>query len=264
MPTFAILGATGNTGQAILTLLLRDESVKVHCFVRSSRKLHGQMPELRDHKRVKIFESSLNDTPILAECIAPCDAVFSCIATEENSPGCSIALDTAHAVVAALCHVRCVKKNYAPLPRIIVLSSGTINDHLCRDTPTFARYFVWTGFSNIYADLLRAEAYYRLHRAWMTAVFVQPGGLVHDSQAGHAVSTEKEASTFLSFLDLAAGMIECGSKDKDDTEWDWVGLSVLPTGKTRFNPKAPFAVLRGCLWTIFPPLYWILHSARLV
>jgi oxidoreductase AflX len=263
MPTFAILGATGNTGQAILTLLLKDSSAKVHCFVRSAKKLQGQSPELRDNKRVKIFESSLNDIPALAECIAPCDAVFSCIATEENAPGCSIALDTAHAVVAAMSHIRCVHKSSAPLPRIIVLSSGTINDRLCREQPVLARYFVWTGFSYIYADLQRAETYYKLHRSWMTVIFVQPGGLVHDKQSGHAVTTEKE-QTFLSYLDLAAGMIECGSKDRADTEWDWVGVSVIPTGKTRINFKAPLAILRGCVWTVLPPLYSIFHSVGLV
>lgn len=260
MPTFAILGATGNTGQCILHLLLKDPNTRIHCFVRSAKKLHRLTgAELQDNKRVSIFEASLNDIAALAECIAPCDAVFSCIATEENAPGTSIALDTAHSVVAALTHIRCVHQSPAPLPRIVVLSSGTISDHLTRDTPTFARYFVWCGFSHLYADLIRAENYYRMHRAWMTAIFVLPGGLVHAEQTGHAVDTEKESAAFLSYVDLAAGMIECASKDRQDTEWDWVSLSVVPTGKTKFNVRAPFAILRGCVWTILPPLYWTLH-----
>ena len=257
--TFGILGATGNTGQAILQLLTKDPSINVHCFVRNARKLQRLSPQLLDNKRVRIFEAPIHDTAALAECIAPCHAVFSCIATEENAPGTSIALDTAHAVVAALTHIRCVDQSTAPLPRIIVLSSGTISDHLTRDTPSFARNFVWCGFSYLYADLIRAEAYYRMHKAWMTAIFVLPGGLVHNEQTGHAVDTEKESGDFLSYLDLAAGMIECASKGKEDAEWDWVSLSVVPTGKTKFNVRAPFAILRGCVWTICPPLYSVLH-----
>jgi hypothetical protein len=264
MPTFAILGATGHTGQCILSLLLKDASATIHCYVRNAKKLSGLSPELRENKRVRIFEAPLNDISALADCIAPCDALFSCIATEENAPGTTIALDTAHSVVAALTHIRCVHQSHAPLPRIIVLSSGTTSDHLTRETPTFARNFVWCGFSHIYADLIRAEAYYRMHRTWMTAIFVLPGGLVQDKQSGHAVDTEKESGAFLSYLDLAAGMIECGSKAKQDTEWDWVSLSVVPTGKTKFNFRAPFAVLRGCMWTILPPLYWALHWAGAV
>jgi len=264
MPTFAILGATGNTGQAILTLLLKDPSANIRCYVRSAKKLNGQTPGLRDNKRVQVFESSITDVATLADCIAPCDAVFSCIATEENAPGTSIALDTAHAIVAALSHVRAVHKSDLTLPRIIVLSSGTINDHLTREQPKIARNFVWMGFSNIYADLVRAENFYRLQESWMgPATFVQPGALVHDKQAGHTVTMEKEQS-FLSFLDLAAGMIECGSKGRDDTEWDWQGVSVIPTGKTRINFQAPLAILRGCLWTAFPPLYWLLHSTGVI
>lgn len=268
MPTHAILGATGATGGAILTLLERDPTTTIHCFVRNANKLHGQFPrlDLRNNKRIKIFEASLNNIPILAECIAPCDAVFQCVATNENSPGCSIALDAAHSIVAALSHTRIVlkKPESEPLPRIIVLSSGTINDHLCRETPPAARKIVWAGLYYIYEDLMKAEAFFRMHASWMTAVFVQPGGLVEDDQRGHQVTTEKESQNFLSFMDLAAGMIECGNKPRDDESWDWRGLSVLPTGETRFNPMAPLAILRGMVWTACPPLYWAFHKAGLV
>ncbi len=139
----------------------------------------------------------------------------------------------------------------------------------CADTPhavqvrTWGHYIIWTGFSHIYKDLQRAQAYYELHRLWMTATFVQPGALTHDKQSGHEVMIGTKKS-FLSFLDLAAGMIECGSKDKTDTEWDWQGVTVIPTGKSKFNPKAPLMILRGSVWTIFPQLYSVFHSTRRV
>nr|POE62883.1 monoogygenase tpcg [Quercus suber] len=258
MPAFAILGATGNVGRSILSLLVKDPSVKIRCLVRSKNKLYQQTPELQDNKSVRVFESSIDDIETLAECIATCDAVFSCIATQGNKPGTSIALDTAHAVVAALCHIRCAKKSTAALPRIIMLSSATINDHLCRGFSPVMRWFLWTGLRHIYSDLQRAEAYYRMHASWMTATIMQPGGLVDDKQVGHELSTERQQS-FLSFLDLAAGIIECGSKGIEDKELDWKCVSVIPTGKTKFNYMAPLNVLNGWVWNLFPFLYPILN-----
>ena len=40
MPTFGLLGATGQVGGAILAELVKDETVKVRCLVRSSKKLY--------------------------------------------------------------------------------------------------------------------------------------------------------------------------------------------------------------------------------
>lgn len=79
-----------------------------------------------------------------------------------------------------------------------------------------------------------------------------PGGLCHDSQKGHILSLETE-KTPLSYLDLAAGMIEVA--DAGD-EYHMKNVSVLPTGT---NVKFPFEslweVVKGLLAHYFPWTY---------
>lgn len=260
MPMYAILGATGNTGQAILSTLLQSPETTIHVLVRSRKKLLGQNPSIAAKQNVKIHEGDISDIPKVASCIAyPCSAVFSCVATNENVPGCSIGLDTAHAVVAALFRLR-LSDPTVNLPRIIVMSSAVINDKLSRETPRVVRKLLYTSFSHVYADLEKAEKYYRLHRTWLTVTFIQPGGLVHDAPCGHTLSTERE-HTFLSYADLAAGFIEAANfNDK----YDWKCVSVLPTGKTRINWTSPISMMRGLLWAMMPWLYWVLHWVKLV
>lgn len=58
---------------------------------------------------------------------------------------------------------------------------------------------------------------------------MKPGGLLHDKQRGHELSTERARTTFLSFLDLAKGMVEIANTK--DNRWDMKNVSALPTSK---------------------------------
>lgn len=80
-----------------------------------------------------------------------------------------------------------------------------------------------------------------------------PGGLVHDTQKGHALSLVREQSP-LSYLDLAAGMVEVA--DSGDT-YHMRNVAVLPTGK---DVKFPYA----SLWEVVKGLFahylpWTYH-----
>jgi hypothetical protein len=89
---------------------------------------------------------------------------------------------------------------------------------------------------------------------------VQPGALVEDVQKGQALSLDR-CSTFVSYLDLAAGMIEIA----ESGEHNWKGVCVMATSeKVRFEPKAPLQVARGLVWHFAPWLYWTLHYFQLV
>ena len=127
-------------------------------------------------------------------------------------------------------------------PRLLALSSASCDDKL------------WTANANIYTDLVKAEAYLREHEDWLSTTFVMPGGLTHDVQKGHGLSTEKQ-QTFISFLDLAATMIEVA--DAESEKWHMAHVSVVFTGgqKERFEWKAPPILLRGLLCYWFPWLY---------
>lgn len=253
MPTYAILGATGQIGGSVLSVLQKDPNAKIRTFVRSRDKLIKQNPSLADNKAVEIHEGQISDIPALARCIAPCSAVLSCIASSQNTPGCSIAIDTAHSVIAALATIRGSDAN-STLPRIVVISSATVNEFWWRGRPRFAQYMVHSGMRHVYNDIENAQNFYKLNQSWMRATFVQPGGLVHDKQVGHEVSTDHE-HTFLSFLDLAAGMIDVAAHDSD--EWEWKAVSVVPKGETKFNYWAGWELTKGLTWTMFPWLYWV-------
>jgi oxidoreductase AflX len=190
----------------------------------------------------------------LEKCISGTSAVFSCVATNENVPGCSIALDAAHSIIAALCRIR-FKDPSAVLPRIVVLSALPVNEKLSQNMSPLVRNMLFLGEGNIYEDLRRAEKYYRLHSTWVSVTFVQPGGLSVDTPKGHVISTEK-AAEWLSYADLAAAMIEVADSDG---KYDWMGITVLSKGKTRFNSKAPSMLAQGILWSMMPWLYRFLH-----
>ena len=116
--------------------------------------------------------------------------------------------------------------------------------------------FLLTANSYVYADLLRAEAYYKLHRSWCTAIFVQPGGLTHDEQRGHEISLDRE-KTFLSFLDLGAGMVEIAENADADEMYDWKCVSVLPSSsEVKMSIDPPITLLKGFVWHFLPSTYW--------
>jgi oxidoreductase AflX len=255
MPFYAVMGATGNTGQSLLNILSQSPDNSIHAYVRSKSKLLRLSPELSSAKNVKIFEGDLEDVDLICNCISGTRAVLMAIAMSDNMSGCRIAQDTARVVVAAMEKLRSKDAN-VKLPRVIVLSSASLDDYLCRDLPHFVHWMLLTCASNVYADLIKAEEYLRSQESWITSVFIKPGGLVHDKQKGHALSTERQ-QTFLSFLDLAAGMVEVADTEGD--KWDMKNVSVLPTAKdVKIEWMAPINLVKGLLCHFFPSTYpWL-------
>jgi putative NADH-flavin reductase len=257
MPSYAVLGATGNTGQSLLNVLSQSPDNEIHAYVRSKSKMLRLSPELSAAQNVRIFEGDLDDVSLISECISGTTAVFMAVAVSDNVPGCTIAQDTAHVVVAAMEKLRSRDPD-VKLPRIIVLSSASLDDYLCRDLPHFVHWMLFTCCSNVYADLIKAEQYLRSQESWITSTFIKPGGLVHDDQKGHMLSTETQ-QTFLSFLDLAAGMVEVADTEGD--KWDMKNVSVLPTAKdVKFEWMAPINLVKGLLCHFFSSAYLFLKS----
>lgn len=258
MPTYAILGATGKTGSSLLTLLLQNPKNAIHAYVRSKSKLLTQFPHLDENKTVQIFEGALNDIPTLAACISGVETIFSVIGENENTPGLRIVQDSAHAIVAALCHLGCTRgaKN---VPKVIFLSSASLNPRMYSHEPAVMHWFLWKALSNAYADVARAEEYLRLHESWLRVTFIQPGALVEDEQKGHALSLDRKGAVpFVSYLDLAAGMIEVAELGS----FDGMGVSVTSTSdNVKFEWKAPKQLARGLVWNFAPSLA---HAAKYV
>lgn len=255
MSTYAILGATGQVGGSILSLLGSSSENSIKVLVRSRAKLEKAHPTLSSSSKIHIFEGDISDIPTLKNCITNTHAVFLTVAVTENCPGTSISLDTARAVIDALQSLRDKDPTFRP-PRLVILSSASLDNKFWRGVPAFVHNLMYAANSHIYDDLARAEAFLRKYEDWLDMTFVMPGGLAHDVQRGHALSGEKQ-QTFISFLDLAAGMIEVAG---GDGEWHGKHVSVtLRNGqKARIEWSAPPLLLKGLLCYYFPFLYaWL-------
>ena len=249
---YALLGSTGQVGGSIIEVLQQQSPAKqIHCFARSKQKLLKSRPELESSPNVSMFEGTLEDTDVLTECISGTSAVFMAAAASDNIPNCDVAQQQAKCVVRALGRIRERDAN-ARLPQLIVLSSSSTDPHLNRDIPAIGQMLLHTAASYVYADLSLAEKFLR-SQDWVKQVYIKPGGLVHDRPRGHVLDTDRQ-QTFLSFLDLAAGMVEVA--EADDDKWDLKSVSVRPASPgTGFEWRIPYFAVKGALWHFLPWLY---------
>jgi putative NADH-flavin reductase len=258
MPSYAILGATGQVGSSILDALLQSSTkdkdpVSIRAFVRSKQKLLTMRPALASHPRATIHQGQLTDTALLASCIHSTRAVFLCIAAQENQPNCTIAQEQAAAVLVAL---EKNKNHQEPPPKLIILSSASLEPHLMADLPPIFKSIMHTAASYVYADLRLAETYMRTHVPEdVELIFIKPGGLVHDKPVGHKLSTTRQ-ETFLSFADLGAGMVEAADSEKGVWAEAKGNVSVVPAREgTRIEWYVPWFLVKGSLFHYFPAVY---------
>jgi NAD(P)H-binding len=258
MSTYAILGATGNCGTALIDNLLRNPTAHVRAYCRNKNKLINAVPQLVDNKRVEIFEGNIHDVNLLAQCIKDTKAVFHVVGSNDNIPNYNIGLDTAQSIIGAMEKLRAECPWGLQLPKIVLLSSATIDDHLSRKMPWWFRPIMLTAASNVYNDLRRTEEFLRAQEDLVTTIFIKPGGLSIDKQRGHKLELDHEES-FVSYLDLAAGMIEAA--DDLQGRYDMKNVSVSnANGSAKFPPGTPLCILAGLLRHYFPFLHPYLPS----
>ncbi len=253
MPSYAVLGASGGIGCSLLRVLLQSPDNEINAYCRSRAKLYRVFPEAANNDQVRIFEGRLDDVSLLADCIRGTHAVFLAVGVHDNMPGCTLARDTVSVTVAALDQICTNGAIGTRLPRVIMLSSASLEEAFCGDVPIFVHWLLDRASSNLYDDLAKAEALLRMQESWLCSVFVKPGGLVQDRQGGHEVSTTT-AKTPLSFLDLAAGMVEIA--DDKMGQYDMKSVSVLPTANNVAFPwDCVYFTLTGLLFHYFPWTY---------
>ena len=255
MSIYAILGATGQVGGSVLQVLSKEPSRQIRCFVRSKSKLESQCPEICASPKVEIFEGGITDHDTLTKCLCGTRAVFLTVAAFASKPGTRIAQDQAEAVVSALEILRKEGDGGLKLPTLIMLSSSEaeIEPKFSLSISWPIRKILFASNYYTYLDLIEAEKYLRA-RDWANVVYFKPGGISHDIQRGHTI-TEETQQTFVSFLDVAAGMIECA----DDSErWSGKCVSVLSSGKAKIEWSAPMHLFRGLLVYVIPSLHsWL-------
>lgn len=247
MATYAVLGSTGNCGTALIQTLLQQPKARINAYCRNRAKLLRLLPGIEASGRIEIFEGGIHDEQPLAACIRDCRAIFMVISTNDNIPGCRLSQETAGAVIRAL-------KALSQAPRVVLLSSATIDDHFSRHVPFLLRQILLRSASHVYADLKVAEELLRAQHAWLPGViYVKPGALSVDRRRGHALSLAEEDSP-LSYLDLAAAMVEAA--DDREGRYDGRDVSVVNTnGKAKFPTGTPLCILMGLLRHVFPFLH---------
>jgi hypothetical protein len=90
MPTYAVLGSTGNCGTALIQNLLKSPDNKINAYCRNVAKLHKLIPQVIDNKDVKVFSGSITDVELMEACVRDTQAVFMVATTNDNIPGCHI------------------------------------------------------------------------------------------------------------------------------------------------------------------------------
>ncbi|KAM5453553.1 Oxidoreductase AgnL4 [Microsporum audouinii] len=257
MSAYAILGATGNCGTALIDNLLRTEGAKINAYCRNKAKLIQKVPEVANNKRIQVYEGSIYDIDLLAECIRGTRAIFHVVTTNDNVPGCCVGVDTAKTIIAALQKLK-MHGQLSVAPKILLLSSGTIDDNLSRHMPWWFRSILRTSASHVYEDLRRAEGYLRAKEDLVSTIFIKPGGLAVDAQRGHELNLDHDES-FVSYLDLASGMIEAAN---DDTgQFDMKNVSVVNrNGSAKFPSGTPICIAAGLMRHFFPFLHAYLPS----
>lgn len=245
--------------------------VHVNCLVRSRPKLERMYPQVvASSKQVKVFEGDVSDVPLLTDCIRGTSAVFLCVASPTNKPHLRIARDQAEAVVAALEALRAEQqrqqqrqqqqqqtgKQSPHLPLLVMLSSAETDEaRFCADIPWLARRFLFAANWWVYTDLIAAEKYLLERSGLVDAVFIKPGGISTDRRRGHVLSTEG-SQTFVSFLDVAGGMVQCA--EEGSARWAGQSVSVLSRDKAKVEWASGPVLLRNMVCTWVPWLYpWL-------
>ncbi|MCJ1399414.1 hypothetical protein MMC11_002616 [Xylographa trunciseda] len=251
--TYAVLGSTGNCGTALIENLRRQPGALIHAYCRNRSKLLRLLPDIKEGGQVNIFEGSIQDIELLTKCISDCRAVFLVVSTNDNIPGCRVAQDTAAAVIQVLQSLKDRGGAQQTMPKLVLLSSATIDDYLSRHLPYLLRLILFRSASHVYRDLIETEKLLRAQEDWLTTIYVKPGALSVDIQRGHALSLTDEESP-VSYLDLAAAMIEAA--DDEQGRYDSKNVSVVNTnGKAKFPAGTPMCILMGLARHFFPFLH---------
>ena len=250
--TYAVLGATGQTGSEIVKALLPTPA-HLNIYARSASRLEAMHPGLSEASNVTFFIGDLADEALIAACLADADIILSAVAQNRNEPGCSIAQRAALAIIKALD----TRRRSNNVPTVVFLASGGVDPGNKAKMPWLARKFGTWMLYHIYADL---DASIKLFEAnsWVPLVIAAAGALVHDIPRGVQLTNDVfTASPLLSYPDLARGMIQMG-EEGDKWRGQYVGIIANEGRPIGGNPLALLRyLLPNMLAMICPPLWWL-------
>ena len=239
MPTYALLGATGSTGSAILRCLLAQppKSLVLNIFVRSEFKLRKLFPDLESTtaSKTNIVEGIPSNSTTMRECLKDVDVVMACIGSNESKRGMSVSYDTATAIIDALKSNRETRGySYKP-PTIIQLRSASLNPILSAAMPWIARKMAGFCFHYVYEDLDQACKLFASSAVdspgLLDYIFIDPPS-IHDANGtmptGYKLILDEKQDGALSYADLGAAFCEVAER-RDEFVGKGVGVTATGT-----------------------------------
>ena len=260
MPTYALLGATGATGSAILRCLLSQppKDLTLNIFVRSRSKLLNAFPDLEGTAafKINIIEGTPNDSAAMQRCLKDVDVVMGCIGTNVSTPGMTLIYDTISAVIDAL---RIHQKTQASAYRtatVIQLRSASVNPIFKAEAPWIATRMASFLFHYVYADLERASELLVSIKAnspgLLDYIFIDPPAL-HDADGttptGYKLLLKGKQEAALSYPDLGASFCEVARR-RDEFSGKGIGPSATGAVTLTLGTTLGFvgAALKGRIW----------------
>ncbi|CAD0083924.1 unnamed protein product [Aureobasidium vineae] len=205
MPSrIALLGATGQTGQEVVKLLL-DKDIDINIYVRSKPKLLKIFSDLDLNPRVHIYEGDISNTALIKQLLTNIDTIIFTLGWNDNRPGPTIIEDGARAVITALRDIH--NEDQKQQPRLIFLSSASWNKKLNGDTPPLQTRMIRLAFHHPYQDLLAGQRILLSEPSLLTVTLIQPGALIEEQASGYDISIDT-VGVGCSYPDLGAAIVE--------------------------------------------------------
>lgn len=263
MPTHALLGATGATGSAILRCLLDSppKDLNLNIYVRSKPKLLKAFPGLESTStiKIKIFEAPMTDTKTLQECFRGADVIHMCIAANDSKPGCSIAQDSAVAVVRALRELQASQRDDYTKPTVLILRASPLNSGIDEHMPALVFRWLWFVLYHCYSDHEKASKIYETaflaNPDLMDYIFVDPPALFDaegPKRTGHRLflaGDKGERSVGVNYADLGGAFVEIAERKE---QLIGKGVGVTATGGVRQEWATllwyQWEALKGRIW----------------
>jgi len=257
MVVYALLGATGSTGSAILRGLISQPptDLTLNILIRSKSKLLNAFPDLlgkTPFASVNIFEGTPDNATLLQECLKNADVIMACIASNYSSPDMTLCQDTAAAVISALEESKKTQGGAYKRPTILQLRSTSLNPALCAHAPWMAKTMAAYCFHYVYEDLRVACKLFESESDLLGYIYVDPPA-IHDpdgvTPTGYKFVIDEPQSNALSYADLGAAFVELAER-----RGDFVGkaVGVSATGKVNLavGKLLPFIAtgLKSRLW----------------
>ncbi|KAK0316694.1 hypothetical protein LTR01_000444 [Friedmanniomyces endolithicus] len=246
MPTYALLGATGSTGSAVLRYLLEvpPTDLTVNIFVRNEDKLLKAFPGLLSTKQptIEIVLGNPTDQEALLRALENAAVIFQCIATNESKPGVSVAYDTVCAVTGALDVLHNDQEEKYRAPFVVQVRAAPLNPIFAAQKPWLMSSFIHFALYYTYADTdcackhlasMHDKTPALLDYAFVDtfAVFDAEG----TTRTGHDLTLTGPLPNAISYADVGAGFCEIAQRRE---EFKGKGVGVRATGKVKATPGA--------------------------